>query len=140
MPCAISIVFGVCTVLTVNAFLPPKPPRWPSDLGVLLESGRSGIRFRLRRDFSGSSHISDLKIDTSVATCQASGVLGQHCDWLAWCQYTVTECDKKFDLQLLSQCGSTCTCPSRSVPYIHQLVAGDVKQPKSTTTVPPPAI
>ena len=32
---------------------------------------------------------------------------GQHWDWLARCQYTVTGWGRKFDLQLLSQCGST---------------------------------
>ena len=30
----------------------------------------------------------------------------QHWNWLAQCQYTVTECDSKFELQLLSQCGN----------------------------------
>ena len=35
-----------------------------------------------------------------------------------------------FNLQLLSQCGSTCNCLSRFVPEIHQHVAGTLsKQP-----------
>ena len=35
-----------------------------------------GFESRLRRDFSGSSHTSDLNIGTPVATCQAPGVIG----------------------------------------------------------------
>ena len=49
-----------------------------------------------------------------------------HCgcwDWLAWCQYTVTCWDSKFDLQLLSQCGSTYTYLSKSIPEMHEHVA-----------------
>ena len=45
------------------------PPRWPSGSGVRLESGRSRVRIPLARGFfSGSSHTSDLKIGTPVAT------------------------------------------------------------------------
>ena len=44
--------------------------------------------------------------------------------WLSRCQCTVTGWDRKFDLQLLPQCGSTHNCPSRSVPEIHKHVAG----------------
>ena len=40
------------------------PPRWPSDEGDRLGTGRSGVR----RDFSGSRYTSDLKIGTPVAT------------------------------------------------------------------------
>ena len=35
-----------------------------------------GFESRLRWDFSGSSHTSDFKIATPVATCQAPGVIG----------------------------------------------------------------
>ena len=52
-----------------------------------------GLESRLRRDFSGSSHTSDLKIGTLVAIpCQAPGVIGSalglvglvsvYCDWV----------------------------------------------------------
>ena len=57
-----------------------------------------GFESRLRRDFSGSSHTSDLQIDTPAATLPG-----------AW-RYRVnagTGRGRKFDLQLLSQCGST---------------------------------
>ena len=48
----------------------------------------SGFDFRLRRgDFSWSSHTSDLKLGTPVATL---ALLGQCWHWLARCQYTVT--------------------------------------------------
>ena len=49
---------------------------------------------RLRRDFSGSSHTSDIKIGTPVSTCQAPGIVGSslglvgpaviYCDWVRW--------------------------------------------------------
>ena len=50
-----------------------------------------GFESRSRGDFFGSSHTSDLQIDTPVATLP--GVWrygGQRWDWLAWCQYSVT--------------------------------------------------
>ena len=65
-----------------------------------------GFASRLRRDFSGWSHTSDLKIGTQVATRapfvigSALGLVGPvsvYRDWMG----------RKFDLQLLSQCGST---------------------------------
>ena len=43
----------------------------------------------------------------------------QRWDWLSRCQYTVTGWDRKFDLQLLSQCGSTYNCLSIPIPEIH---------------------
>ena len=50
--------------------------------------------FRLRRgDFSWSSHISDLKIDTPVATLPGAwrmALWDRRWDWLARCQYIVT--------------------------------------------------
>ena len=39
-----------------------------------------------------------------------------------------------FDLQLLSQCGSTQNCLSRSVPEIHSHVAGALSNQQTTTT------
>ena len=79
-----------------------------------------GFDSRLRRDFcSGSSHTSDLKTGCPVATLPG-----------AWCYrvspgaglpqylYNVSGWDRKFDLQLLSQCGSTYSCVSRSVPEV----------------------
>ena len=43
-------------------------------------------------------------------------------DWSAWCQYTVTGWGRKFDLQLLSQCGSTSNYLSRSLRYTSTLL------------------
>ena len=81
--------------------------------------------------FPGWSHTSDLKIGTPVATLQAPDVKGSvlglvglvsvYCDWVRW----------KFDLQLLSQCGSTYNCLSRSVPVIHSHVAGMLSNQKT---------
>ena len=49
-----------------------------------------GSKSRLRRDFfSGSSHTSDFKIGTPVATLPGAWrYRGQHWDWSARCQYT----------------------------------------------------
>ena len=61
---------GVATVVTT---LPDswwcRPPRWPSGQGVHLESARLGFDSCFRREsFSRSSHTSDFKIGTPVAT------------------------------------------------------------------------
>ena len=48
----------------------------------------------------------------------------QRWDWLAQCRYTVTGWDRKFDLQLPSQCDSKYSCLGISVPEIHSHVAG----------------
>ena len=68
-------------------------------------------------DFSGSSHTHDLKTDTPVATLPSClELMSQRWEWLAQCQYTVIGCNRKFDAQLLSQCGSMYNGLSRSVP------------------------
>ena len=67
-----------------------------------------GFKSHLRRDFSRWSHTRDLKIGTPVATLPGAWQYrGQRWDWLARCQYTLTGWGRKFDPQLLSQCGST---------------------------------
>ena len=80
-------IFSTCNVLISSS-----PPRLSSGEGVASRAEDSGFESRLRRDFSGSSHISDLKIGTPVATLARSGVLwyvlrlvGQvsvYCDWV----------------------------------------------------------
>ena len=60
-----------------------------------------------------------LKIGTPLAN-----LTGQQIYWLDWCQYLVNGCDEKFDLQLLSQCGSVCNCVSRSVLRCTTLLLG----------------
>ena len=75
---------------------------------------------RWRRDFPGSSHTSDLKKwHSSGSPARRLALKGQRWDWLTRCQYIVTGWNGKFDLQLVSQCGCTCNCLSRSVPEIH---------------------
>ena len=71
-----------------------------------------GFESRLRWDFSGSSHTSDLeKMVLQGLPCQEPG-------------FGIRErMSGKFDQQLLSQCGSTYNCLSRSVPEIHYHVA-----------------
>ena len=79
-----------------------------------------GFESRLRRDFAGSSHASNLKNwHWSGYPARHLALQGQCWDWLARCQYIVTGWDGEFKLQLLSQCGSTYVCVSRSVSEIH---------------------
>ena len=86
------------------------------------------------RIFPGSSHTSDLINWHS----RRLALKGQRWDWLTRCQCTVAGWDGKFDLQLLSQCGSTYTCLSRSVPEIHSHVAGTLSnQPTNKQTNKP---
>ena len=44
------------------------PPRWPSGKASASRAEGPGFESRLHRGFSGSSHSSDLKIGTPVAT------------------------------------------------------------------------
>ena len=54
---------------TLDAYRPnERPARWPSGKAYASRAEDPGFESRLRRDFSGSSHTSDLKIGTSVAT------------------------------------------------------------------------
>ena len=46
----------------------PTPPRWPSGKASASRAEDPGFESRLRRDFSGSSHTSDSKMGTPVAT------------------------------------------------------------------------
>ena len=63
---------------------------------------------RLRRDFSGVESYQWLKNwNSNGYPARRLAFLGQRWDWSARCQYTVTGWGRKFDLQLLSQCGRT---------------------------------
>ena len=64
----------------------------------------------------------------------APGILWSALGLRARCQNTMTGWDSKFDLRFLSQCGSTYNCLSRSVPEIHQLVAGTSSNQLTTKT------
>ena len=55
-----------------------------------LEADNLGFESCLQRDFSGSSHTSDLKIDTPVATLPDAWHYRVSWDSSARCQYTVT--------------------------------------------------
>ena len=87
-----------------------------------------GFESRLRLDFSGSSHTSDFKIGSPVATLPGtwrfwvSVGTGWQCVSILWMG------EMQFDLQLLSQCGSTYTYLSTSVPEIHWHVAGTLSK------------
>ena len=48
--------------------LSEQPPRWPSGQASASRAEDPGFESRLRLDFSGLSHTSDLKIGTPVAT------------------------------------------------------------------------
>ena len=53
-----------------------QPPRWPSVKASASGAEDPGFESRLRRDLSGSSHTSDLKIGSPMATRQAPGIIG----------------------------------------------------------------
>ena len=97
-----------------------------------------GFDSRWWRDFSGSSHTSDLKIGTQVATrpgawryrvSAGTGRPGVSILWLSEVEGLV--------LKLLSRCGSTYNCLSRSIPEIHSHVGGTLsKQQSPVPTLP----
>ena len=95
-----------------------------------------GFESRLRRDFSGSSHISDLNIGIPVTTLpgawryRVSAGTGRS-------GVRVTGWGRKLDLQLLSQCGGTWNCLSRSVPEIHSHVAGTLSNQPTNNLLRP---
>ena len=101
-----------------------------------------GFESRLRWDFFGVKSYQWLKNwHSSGYPARRLALWGQRWDWSARCQYTVTGWDGKFDLQLLSQCGSTSNCLCRSVPEIHLHVAGTLSsQPTNILLLllPPP--
>ena len=103
-----------CILLPIDVL--KKLPPWCSGEGVRLESGRPGFHSLLHcGSFSRLSHTTDFKLGTPVATLPAimRSALGLaspvYCDWVR----------EQFNLQLLSQCGSTCNCLSRSASEIH---------------------
>ena len=96
-----------------------------------------GFESHLQRDFSGVESYQRLKNwHSSGYPARRLAFSGQRWDWLARCQYTVTGRLGKLDLQLLSQCGSTSNCLSRSVPEIHSHVAETLSnQPTNQQTL-----
>ena len=66
-----------------------------------------GFESRLQRDFSGVKSYQWLKNwHSSGYPAKLLALWGRHWDWWALCHYIVTGWGTKFDLQLLSQCGS----------------------------------
>ena len=108
------------TASHTSHFSPFLPPRWPSGKASASRAEDPGFESRLRWDFFGVESYQWLKNWHSSGYPARRLVLwGQRWDWSARCQYTVTGWGRTFDLQLLSQCGSTSNCLSRSVPEIH---------------------
>ena len=102
---------------TWQSFCRAWSPRQPGGEDTRFESGGPGIRFPLA---SGIFRVESYKwlqnwhCNGYPARCLSSWE--RRLDWLARCQYSVTGWNGKFDLRLLSQCGSTHTCLRRSVP------------------------
>ena len=72
--------------------------------------------------FSRSSHTSDFRIGTPMATLPGTRCyrVSAQTGWPeCHCQHTVTMARSKLDLQLLYQCGSIYNCLSRSLSEIH---------------------
>ena len=76
------------------------PPRWPSGKASASRAEDPWFESCLRRDFSGSSHTSDLKIGTPVATLPSTwhtgsalglvGLVSVYCDWVRWKVWSAT--------------------------------------------------
>ena len=68
------------------------PPRWPCGKASPSRAEDPGFKSRLRRDFSGSSHTSDLKkLALQWLSCQAPGVTGSALsDWVRWKVWSAT--------------------------------------------------
>ena len=95
-------LFPICTCRRS-----PQPPHWPSGLVVRLGSRRSGVRIPLATGFFWVKSYQWLKNwHSSGYPARLLALLGQRWHWSARCQYTVTGWGRKFDLQLVSQCGS----------------------------------
>ena len=99
--------------------------------------------------FPQLSHTSDFKTCAQVATLPGAGYYRVSA-WTGWHGVSIlwlSETKKKKkqqqqqqqqqqkDLQLLSQCGSTCTCLSRYIPEMHQHVAGTWSNQQTTKSV-----
>ena len=94
-----------CSLLIFSSLT---PPRWPSGKASTSRAEDPRFESRLRPDFFGVDPyqwLNNWHFSGYPARCLA--LQGQCWDWSAWCQYIVTGWDRKFDLQLLSQCGST---------------------------------
>ena len=93
----------------------------------------SGFESRLRRNFSGSSHTSDLKISTPVATLpgvwryRVSAGTGRHGVGILW----LGEMECWICNFCLSVVARKIVC--RSVPEIHQHVAGTLSRCRCRT-------
>ena len=98
------------------------PPRWPSGKASASRAEDPGFESRWSRDFFLGRVIPvTSKLALQWLPCLAPGVTGSALG-LVGTGVSILRL-RTFDLQLLSQCGSTSNCLSRSVPR------RDVKQP-----------
>ena len=103
--------------------------------GILLRISRPGFNSPFCHGFfSRSTRTSVLKTGTPVAVlpgpwcCRVSAETGWTGVSILW------PGDRKFDLQLVCHCGSTCNFPCRSVPWDTLACCWGVKQSTSITT------
>ena len=96
-------------------------PRWLSGIAF---TARAGDGESLPGRFMSN-------IGTLMTACSARRVMlmGQHWDWLFWCQNAATGWDCMSGLQLLSQNGSTYSSQNRSVSEMHGACCKHVYQP-----------
>ena len=100
---------GTTTCLTccsLPCLLFPLLVHWPSGYSVCFDSGRPGVWFL----FSPWGLFWVELYQWFITGTPVATLPGAWWNWLAWCQYTVTGWDRKFGLQLLSQCGSMYNC------------------------------
>ena len=102
-----------------------------------LRAEAPGFESHLRWDFSGSSHTSDLKIGTPVATLpgawryRVSAGIGRSCVSILWLRLGEVE---SLICSFYLSVAACKNCLSRSVPEIHPHVAGTLSNQQTTTT------
>ena len=105
--------------------------KWPKWLRHLpLEQKIPGSNPACAGNFPESSHTSDLKIGTPVATMP--GAWRQCWDWLAQCQYTVTGWDGKFDLITSVFVWQHVNFSEQIRPWVQTYVAGTLSSKETT--------
>ena len=86
---------------------------------------RCWFQLKTDRKADATTHFTTFSLKPIMAHLRWDGaVQGQHWNWSAWYQYTVTGWHRQCELQLLFQCYSIYYCLNRSVPEIHYHVVG----------------
>ena len=113
------------------------PPRWHSSKASASRAEGPGFKSRLQLDFFGVKSYQWLQNwHSSGYPARRLALLGQHWDWSAWCQYTVTGWGRTLDLQLLSQVWQHVKLSEQIRPWDTLACCWDVKQPTNKQSPP----